>query len=74
MLHEPRESIVEDLGDLGVRVNDILLYGPTYGQLKGMRDELRVLRDAIKAMPIPQRGLYFTSLVSFSQAVREEMK
>jgi hypothetical protein len=73
-LHEPREVIVEELSELGVRVNEILLCGPTYSQLKGMRDGLRVLHDAIKARPIPQRGMHFTSRASFSQAIREEMK
>ena len=74
LVREPRESIVEDLGELGVRVNEILLYGPTYSQLKGMRDGLRLLRDALREMPIPHGGPYFTSLVSFSKSVREEMK
>jgi hypothetical protein len=74
LVREPRESIIEDLGELGVRVNEILLYGPTYSQLKGMRDGLRLLRDALRDMPIPHGGAYFTSLVSFSRSVREEMK
>jgi len=74
LVREPRESIIEDLGELGVRVNEILLYGPTYSQLKAMRDGLRLLRDALRAMPIPHGGAYFTSLISFSQSVRDEMK
>ena len=37
---ETRESIIEDLRKLGVKVNQILAYHPTDKQLKDMRDGL----------------------------------
>jgi hypothetical protein len=35
---ETRESIIEDLRKLGVKINQILVYNPTTDQLKELRD------------------------------------
>jgi hypothetical protein len=51
MTAESRESIIEDLRDLGVRANDVLLCNPTDEQLAKMRDGLMSLYAAIKAAP-----------------------
>ena len=37
---ETRESIIEDLRRLGVKINQILTYHPTDQQLKDMREGL----------------------------------
>ncbi len=42
---ETRESIIDDLRKLGVKVNQILLYNPRTNELKDMRDGLLRLRN-----------------------------
>jgi hypothetical protein len=48
MTRNSRESIIEDLRDLGVNTNAILCYNPTDEQLRDMRDGLMKLCKATK--------------------------
>ena len=45
---ETRESIIEDLRRLGVKVNQILMYRPTDQQLREMRDGLLRLNKRVR--------------------------
>jgi hypothetical protein len=49
-MSDSRESIIEDLRDFGVKVNQILVLNPTDQQLKDMRDGLMRLYAASKTV------------------------
>jgi hypothetical protein len=42
---ETRQMVIDDLRKLGVKVNQILLFNPSFEELKGMRDGLTRLRN-----------------------------
>lgn len=41
---ETRQTVIDDLRRLGVKVNQMLLYNPSLEQLKGVREGLVKLR------------------------------
>jgi hypothetical protein len=54
MTSETHDGIIEDLSNLGVRVDIVLRCDPTLGQLKDMRDKLMSLSEAVKDTPVPR--------------------
>jgi hypothetical protein len=75
ILSESRESVINDLTDLGVRVGDILQCQPTFGQLKRMRDELTTLFKALENYPIPRPDVFYIYAAGgFSEDLRDDMK
>jgi len=53
VISETHDGIIEDLSNLGVRVDIVLRCDPTLGQLKDMRDKLMSLSKAVKETPVP---------------------
>ena len=47
------EHIIEDLSNLGVRLEVVSGCNPTISQLKEMRDKLISLSEALKEAPVP---------------------
>jgi hypothetical protein len=54
VISETHDGIIEDLSNLGVRVDIVLGCNPTFGQLKEMRDKLMSLSEAVKETPVPR--------------------